>query len=126
MHLATAFNLDDLKPYPIAVDLAFSSPSLVGGSMGGVTGALGPGYVLWDNPLLLNFGTNGVLSVSLTNAIFGLPGSVPIYAQFTLVSPGTGGGAVGVPEPASALLVGLGFAMLLLRNWRRSSGILTP
>jgi hypothetical protein len=115
----TALNLDDLIPHAVSVNFAFSQPlPAFGGVADGISGAFwlgaGLGYVVWDNPLSLAFGTNGLLAISLTNAVFTLPGSSLVSATFTLLKPD-----VGTPEPASLLLVGAGLAALGARRHRR-------
>ena len=120
----TALNPDDLKPYDIEVDFDFSTPLPgFGGAANGITGAgwfFGSfGYVAWDNPLLLQFGNYGLLGVTLENTTFGLPGSTKVDATFTLLR-ADGGTPTSVPEPASALLLGVGVvAMGAFRRQRR-------
>jgi hypothetical protein len=109
----SALNWDDVVPYPISVTLNFSSPSTFGGVSTGITGALLGGYLIWDNPLLLNFGSGGLLAVSLTGGSFPLPGQMNVGATFTLVKSGTGG-SVSVPEPASILLLLVGAVALVI------------
>ncbi|HEY7292638.1 MAG TPA: PEP-CTERM sorting domain-containing protein [Vicinamibacterales bacterium] len=116
----TALNLDDVVPAPIAVNFSFTQPTpAFGGSSGGLTGAawLGTsfGYVAWDNPLLLSFGTSGLLSVTLTNETFGLPGWADVDVKFSLVR-----ADVGTPEPASLLLIGTALAGMGFRKFRRA------
>ena len=118
-----ALNADDIIPYEISVDFAFSSPNGLNGTASGITGAAwlgkGLGYVVWDNPLVLAFGNYGLLGISLTNATFGLPGSTPIGATFTLLqADGSSGSTTRVPEPASGILFGLGALALAAKNRR--------
>jgi hypothetical protein len=108
---------DLLIPRPISVNFVFSSPA-TGGTTAGVTGSFGLGYVIWDNPLLLPFDTTGLLSISLSNALFGVPGSAPITATFQLLSAGSG--YVGVPEPSSILMMGAGLVALCVGRRRRT------
>ena len=119
----TALNLDDIVPYEINVDFAFTSPDGFNGTANGITGAawLGKsfGYVVWDNPLVLAFGNSGSLAISLTNATFGLPGTAPVRGTFTLLqADGSNGNPTSVPEPASGILLGLGALALAARNRR--------
>jgi hypothetical protein len=118
-----ALNLDDIVPYAINVKFNFTAPAAFQGSAAGLSGAgwFGQsfGYVAWDNPYSLSFGNTGVLGVSLTNAIFDLPGSDVVWGQFTLLRADTPGGPSPVPEPASMLLVGSGLVGAALRARRR-------
>lgn len=109
----TALNVDDLKPYGIDVDFSFSAPPpAFGGNTDGITGAawLGQsfGYVIWDNPLLLEFGSYGLLGITLSNVTFGLPGASTVYATFQLVR--ADAGSTAVPEPSGGLLTLVGLA----------------
>ena len=116
-----AQNWDDLKQYPISVAFDFSAPSPgADGAVAGVTGSLFLGYVSWDNPLSLSFGSNGVLSVSLSGGLFTLPGSLPVFATFELTRAGTSGTTgttVAVPEPTSAVLLLAGLVALSRRSF---------
>ena len=117
-----ALNLDDAVPYSIEVAFGFGTPLPgFGGTTKGITGAgwfLGSfGYVLFDNPLVLEFGNYGRLGVSLENATFGLPGSTSIDATFTLLRADGGNPPTGVPEPSSAAL--FGFGALAIAAFRR-------
>ncbi len=117
----TALNTDDLQPYDIEVDFNFIDPTF-SGSADGITGAgwfLGSfGYVAWDNPLVLGFGNYGLLGITLENVTFGLPGSTQIDATFKLLR-ADGGTPTAVPEPASALLLGIGFVAMGAARQRR-------
>ncbi len=106
-----ALNLDDLAPKAINVSFQFTTPPpAFGGSASGVSGAFwigeDVGYVLWDNPLLLSFGTTGLLAVSLSNALFTLPGAADVYARFELKR-----ADIGTPEPATLMLMAIGLIM---------------
>jgi hypothetical protein len=108
-------NFEDLKPQDIDVNFTFTSPPpAFGGTTSGISGALGlwsagVGYVLWDNPLVVAFGSTGLLSISLSNAMFSMPGAATIYATFELVRADT----ISNPEPATLMLIGLGVLMTL-------------
>src|ERR1700741_2233754 len=88
-----SLNLQSLVPHTINVGLGFTAPPPgFSGSKHGLTGAgwflVNFGYVEWNNPSIMSFGTTGLLSVSLTNATFGLPGSATIAATFKLLQNG--------------------------------------
>jgi hypothetical protein len=117
---------DDWSPYSIAVNFNFSMPSPgFGGNAEGMTGAISflgheLGYVLWDNPLTLAFGTNGLMEIYLSYGAFSVPGWTTIEATFKLVRDSTGT-PTSVPEPASALLMGMAAAVGIAR--RRRTGV---
>jgi PEP-CTERM motif-containing protein len=118
----TALNGDDLVPYDITVDFQLSTPPPpFGDTANGVTGAgwfLGSfGYVIWNNPLVMTFGNYGQLAISLENETFRLPGSTYVDATFTLLR--ADGGSTAVPEPASALLFGVGAVAIGVIRRRR-------
>ena len=68
-------------------------------------------YVQWDSPIQLVFGPagEGLLQIALRNARFGLPVETPISATFTLLRD-IPTATVGVPEPGTLALMGLGAA----------------
>ena len=78
-------------------------------------------YVLGDHPLKLAFGTNGLMEIYLSQNTFSVPGSTIITATFKLVRDDSGLPR-SVPEPASALLMGLAVAgALRIARRRRTS-----
>jgi hypothetical protein len=121
----TALNLDDLIPDPISVAIHFSLP-LPGYQTNGPDGITGAawflqsfGYVVWDNPLQLAFGNTGLLAISLSDAVFGLPGSSQVNATFTLLRADSGSAPIPTPEPSSLALLGLGLAGLAAARRKR-------
>jgi hypothetical protein len=119
----TAFNLDDIVPYDIDVNFAFSRPEPgFGGSSAGITGAfwLGDafGYVVWDNPLRLAFGNNGLLGISLSHALFDLPGTADVNATFELLR-AEAASPTSVPEPATLTLLAFGLGAAAAARRRR-------
>jgi hypothetical protein len=118
----TALNEDDVKPYGIKVKFQFSRPLPgFGGNVEGITGAAWFfktfGYVAWDNPAVLRFGNYGRLGISLEHETFSLPGSARVDVKFTLLKKDGGSSPpVGLPEPSSAVLLGLGGLMTALRR----------
>jgi hypothetical protein len=130
----TQLNWDDLVPETINVSFAFSSPPPpFDTEADGITGAFqwgsatNPfGYVVWDNPLLVAFGTTGLLGITLEHETFSLPGSAYVSATFTLLSEDTGGSPTPVPEPSTMILFGSGAAAMALRRRRLSAIRLWP
>jgi hypothetical protein len=117
---------EDSTPYPISVGFTFSAPVFgAGGSTatGNTAGLFFLGGVLWNSPLVMTFGTTGILGIFLEDAIFGLPGSTGIDATFKLLQQDVS--AAPVPEPASMILFGSGLAagaaMLRRRRSRRAA-----
>jgi hypothetical protein len=114
---------DDWIPYAIGVGFNFSKPEAFGGTAIGLTGAINIGYqlgyVLWDNPLRLAFGTNGLLDIILSSSHFSVPGKTTVYATFKLVRPDSNG-PVSVPEPGVLLLMAIGVAVALRVAPRRA------
>jgi hypothetical protein len=116
-----ALNLDDLAPKDINVAFQFTAPPpAFGGATNGISGAFwlgtGVGYVLWESPLLLSFGTTGVLAITLSNALFTLPGAAEIYARFELVR-----ADIGTPEPAAIVFMIMGALLAMSALWARRS-----
>jgi hypothetical protein len=115
-----ALNFDDVGQYPIEVNFSFSSPPPgFGGGADGITGAAwfgtSFGYALFDSPLVLSFGSTGLLGITLSNVVFGLPGSAVVNATFSLVRQDVRS----TPEPATPLLMGLGAAGTAVQAFRR-------
>jgi hypothetical protein len=109
---------DNVIPYGVEVVLAFASPA-ISASVDGLSGAgwflASFGYVAFDNPVDLAFGSNGLLQVTLTHALFGLPGKDTVYGTFKLVQPDSGTPSASVPEPATLALLGVALAAAAVR-----------
>lgn len=125
-------NADDFAPRLISVDYSFSAPPPpFGGSDVGLSAGFigaGPqvcfgrfcitlpaekGGVVWGDPAYLSFGTTGLLSITLENVTFDVPGSAPVQATFRLER-------ANVPEPATLLLLGMGAVVAGARRYRTS------
>jgi hypothetical protein len=119
---------DDWIPYTASVSLEFFLPTEASGHVWGITGGgyfgrrIGEqGYVLWDNPLEIEFHTGEVLEVSLSHERFGVPGSAIVEATFKLTAGGTGGNPpIPTPEPSSIALLTIGAGALLVRRRKRA------
>jgi hypothetical protein len=109
---------DDWIPYLANVELKFSAPQIAGGQVLGLTGGgyygnkggEDYGYVAWNNPLSISFGSAGTLEIWLSDEKFAVPTQGPgslVEITFKL----TGGTTNRVPEPSSAALLGIGFAI---------------
>jgi len=126
---------DDILQKIISVGFQFSAPApgfngtetgLTGGTYivpgsGALTGlciiAGGCGYVVWDAPQVLNFGTTGLLQIQLTDELFFTPGGGIVKANFTLLQQDT---LVHTPEPGTMALVATGLAAAAARLRRRA------
>jgi hypothetical protein len=122
----SSLNLQSLVPHTINVGLNFTAPPPgFSGTSNGLTGAgwflQSFGYVVWNNPAVMSFGTTGLIGVSLSNATFGLPGSTAISGTFKLLQNSSSAPVPSqVPEPASAWLFALGLGVLPLIRARRA------
>jgi hypothetical protein len=119
-------DFDDWIPFLITVSFDFSAPPPpFGGDALGITGAgyfghrIGElSYVIWDNPLKIAFGNNGILGVTLSNETFGVPGSATVEATFELLRAESSSTSP-VPEPSSVALLALGVSALAVRRRSR-------
>jgi hypothetical protein len=115
----TALNSDDWVQYPISVSFQLTPPGIMQ-TVEGLTGAAwffgSFGYAVWDNPVMIAFGSSGLLGVTLSPVAFGLPGSAVIDATFTLVRADN---TTSVPEPTALALLGVGAAMAASRARRK-------
>jgi hypothetical protein len=120
-------DLDDWIPYLASVTFNFSNPDYVDGQVLGLTGGgyYGyregeKGYIGWDNPLSVSFGSNGTLLISLSKATFDVPTEQPgsiVWATFKLVGGSTP--PASVPEPSSLALLGVGLGAVVARARRK-------
>lgn len=120
----------ELSNRAITVGFTFSSPAFSGSEAGTTSGFNGGfftgcsillggcGQVNWGSPTVLNFGTTGQLRISLSDEIFGTPGSAPVAATFTLVAQDV----PAVPEPASMILLGTGLLYGARRRFLMKKG----
>jgi hypothetical protein len=126
---------DDVVQKNITVNFTFSAPAPgFGGAEAGLTGGTyvvpgsvpltilcavngGCGYVIWDAPAVLTFGTTGQLKIQLSDELFLTPGSAVVDATFTLLQQDT---PVSTPEPGTMALVATGIAAAAARLRRRS------
>jgi hypothetical protein len=117
----SAINNDDVVASPMTAYVDFDNPDLTqsvnGTSNGYINGFLGnhQGWTLnWADPILVNFGSGGQLSLELQDVAFGTylwcgpDGEKNVNATVRLISASNGNGASPVPEPASMSLLGLG------------------
>lgn len=125
----TAVNLDDLSAKDITVTFTFTDPESMGGDVegktrGGTIVIVDWGQVTWDGPLTLTYGASndGILEISLSDEVFnagwidlkeGKEHGVAVEATFLLKQEATP-----APEPATALLLGIGLAGLAARKRR--------
>jgi hypothetical protein len=128
---------DDVVQKPISVALQFASPSTSGG-LSGVTGgtntvpgdivasllcalADGCGYVQWGAPAELLFGNTGRLQISLSDTLFGSPGSGLVKAKFKLLECDCPDQEqpIPTPEPGTLALFATGLATAVARVRRR-------
>jgi PEP-CTERM motif len=123
----------DGTPKPIKVNFTFSQPvnfpgngadATVSGITVGVDGIRGDyGQLTWTAPATVNFGSYGLLTISLQNVNFDDDNRTNVKATFALAAPGGGGGVGAVPEPATwgMMIMGFGLAGATLRRRRTTA-----
>ena len=109
-------NSDDRVDLPITAKFVFSSPEFSGTDGGKTSGHTflfaSWASVKWNDPIYIDFGTTGQISIDLSDRAFGTPGSAIINGRIALtkLDTATVGTSVSVPEPGTMLM--LGFVLL--------------
>lgn len=130
----TWVNRDDMKPKPIEVHFAFTSPYSFGGSVTGrtvgtssVLGLVQAGRLTWDGPLALAFGPedSGRATLTLYDAIFnkGLFGLHEGKRYGALVKGRLSYDVAPIPVPAALPLLAAGIGLLGLVSARRRAAV---
>ena len=103
-------NSDDKIDKPISVNFIFSSPAFSATDSGitdGHTFFLASwGSVEWSDPVYINFGTTGQISIDLSNETFWTPGSATVSGTISLTKIDTPADITPVPEPETMLMLG--------------------